>query len=110
MQSLRAVRIEAVRSTSGGTRWPYSSMMTRALRLCGPIAALLGILAARPARAATYYLAPAGSDAGAGTRSSPWKTFDFALRKLSPGDSLLLMDGTYAFAGAGSSRVPIDCR
>lgn len=44
----------------------------------------------------TYYIAPSGLDTNSGTSDlNPWKTFDFALPKLNPGDTLLLMDGTY---------------
>ncbi len=47
-------------------------------------------------QAANYYLAPYGVDTGPGTTSdSPWKTFNFAIPKLLPGDTLVLADGTY---------------
>ena len=45
--------------------------------------------------AATYYVSPNGSDAAAGTRSSPWATFVRAMIILRPGDKLYLEDGTY---------------
>lgn len=54
------------------------------------------LLLATPAAAATYYLAPGGSDSASGTTASmPWRTFGFALPRLQPGDTLLLLDGLY---------------
>src|SRR5919106_1527073 len=52
--------------------------------------------------AATYYLSPTGSDANAGTSvAAPWKTFRFALPKLQPLDTLLLLDGVYDGSNSG---------
>ncbi|MCA9711673.1 MAG: protein kinase, partial [Myxococcales bacterium] len=49
-----------------------------------------------PAHAdACVYVSPAGDDAGAGTRDDPWRTFARALPELSPGQSLVLLDGVY---------------
>jgi hypothetical protein len=53
------------------------------------------------ASAATYYIAPSGSNSSPGTASSPWKTFTFALAKLKPGDHLLLRDGIYTRSDSG---------
>ena len=47
------------------------------------------------AAAATYYMAPNGSDGGSGSTGSPWATFDKAMTVLRSGDTLLLKDGTY---------------
>jgi len=53
-------------------------------------------------------MSPSGSDAAAGTaRSAPLRTFNVALRKLAPGDMLVLLDGTYARGTTGLPR--IDC-
>jgi hypothetical protein len=53
-------------------------------------------LATGLASAATYYIAPAGSDSNDGSSSSsPWATFAHAMSVLQPGDTLYLMDGTY---------------
>jgi hypothetical protein len=69
---------------------------------------LVGSLLSATAQAATYYLAPTGSNTSAGTSASaPWKTFAHAIPKLNPGDTLLLMDGVYTQANAGNLR--IDC-
>ena len=48
------------------------------------------------AQGAMFYLSPSGSDSALGNSStSPWKTFKFAIPKLSPGDRLILLNGTY---------------
>jgi hypothetical protein len=54
-----------------------------------------------PAPAATvpatcnYYIAPNGSDSGAGTLASPWKTIKYGSAKLSAGKTLCARGGTY---------------
>lgn len=45
--------------------------------------------------AATYYVAPGGSDANPGSFDRPFKTFNSAARKLVPGDTLYARGGTY---------------
>lgn len=46
--------------------------------------------------AATYYISPAGSDEANGVEKvSAWKTFAYAFSKLTPGDTLILVNGTY---------------
>jgi hypothetical protein len=57
--------------------------------------------------AATYYLSPTGSDGNSGTSASPWKTFNYAVPKLRPGDTLILKDGTYSDSNSGF--VSINC-
>jgi hypothetical protein len=50
----------------------------------------------------TFYISPTGSDSNSGTSSSsPWKTFAFAIPQLQPGDTLILMDGTYNASNSG---------
>lgn len=58
---------------------------------------LLGCLlwAATPARAATYYVAPWGSNANPGTRQAPWATPGHGSRQLRPGDTLVILGGRY---------------
>jgi hypothetical protein len=54
------------------------------------------------AGAATYYLAPDGSDTNSGTSAgTAWKTFNRAWQALQPGDTLLLLDGTYTGGTTG---------
>lgn len=45
---------------------------------------------------ATYYVAPNGNDANAGTIDRPWKTLNSAVAKLKAGDTLFARGGTYA--------------
>src|SRR5689334_6111277 len=62
------------------------------------------LLVGRPlaARAATYYVAPGGNDGAAGTTAAtPWHTFAAALPRLTAGDTLLLLDGTYTAGTTG---------
>jgi hypothetical protein len=59
----------------------------------------LGILVGNyhPGRAATtYYVAPAGSDASPGSQEQPWRTIQYAVDHLSPGDTVYIRQGTYA--------------
>jgi hypothetical protein len=51
---------------------------------------------AQSAAASTYYISPNGSDSNSGTSTdSAWKSFKRAWQTLQPGDTLLVMDGTY---------------
>lgn len=43
-----------------------------------------------------YYISPNGSNANSGKElSKPWKTFEFAIPSLHPGDTLIMLDGIY---------------
>jgi hypothetical protein len=58
------------------------------------------------AEAVTYYISPSGSDSNSGTSStSPWKTFNNAVRKLQAGDSLVVKNGTYNASNSGYLHV-----
>jgi hypothetical protein len=60
------------------------------------LAALLyGSAAGQGTGRQTYYLSPRGNDGRAGTQVAPWKTFAHAWEVLRPGDTLVLLDGTY---------------
>ena len=59
--------------------------------------------------ATTYYICPSGSDSNDGlSTSSPWKTFSHAIPELDPGDTLMVMNGTYSVAG-GTGLPSITC-
>lgn len=61
-----------------------------------------------PLHAATRYLSPTGANGNSGTSTgSPWQTFNYAIPRLSPGDTLFLLDGTYTTANSGLPY--IDC-
>ncbi|MCK9295284.1 MAG: right-handed parallel beta-helix repeat-containing protein [Desulfobulbaceae bacterium] len=50
------------------------------------------------AYAAIYYISPTvngGSDSGDGSQGKPWATFAYAFSKMTSGDTLYIMDGTY---------------
>lgn len=55
----------------------------------------------------TYYLAPTGSDSNPGTSAAPFRTFSFAIPRLTPGDTLILKNGTYT--GSNSGYPNINC-
>jgi hypothetical protein len=51
----------------------------------------------------TYYISPSGADSKPGSSpASPWRTFPHAISRLNPGDTLVLLDGTYTTAEVGS--------
>ena len=51
--------------------------------------------------AKTRYISAVGQDSGGGTATRPWRTFDFAVARLNPGDTLLLKDGVYSVRNSG---------
>jgi len=65
-----------------------------------------------PAAGRTYYLSPGGSDGAAGTSvNAPWRSFAKVFRSgspLAPGDTVVLLDGTYTRTTTGLPR--IDCK
>lgn len=64
----------------------------------------------------TYYVAPSGSDAAAGTAEAPFRTVEHGLRALAAGDLLLVRQGTYNERitsppiASGSAAEPIQVR
>ena len=77
------------------------------LNMRGWPSALLGwgvlLLLMPPAEAATtYYMSPGGSTAATcGSLANPCKLFSVAIPKLNPGDTLVLLDGTYDSTTSG---------
>ena len=63
--------------------------------VAGPAPAATAVTA-DPGR--TLYVAPGGSDSGAGTAADPWATIQHAVDQGEPGDTILLAPGTYAGA------------
>lgn len=77
---------------------PPSGRLGRVL-IAFPLLALLSV----SALAATYYVAPTGSDSNAGTQASPFKSITKAQSVASSGDTVMLRGGTYSsFTIAGS--------
>lgn len=72
-------------------------MLNARLRLA---CALLAVLTSARSWAAEFYVSPDGNDEAAGSLDRPFATLDRAQRAASPGDTVWLRGGTYAFAGA----------
>jgi hypothetical protein len=62
----------------------------------------------------TWYVSPRGSHSGRGTLESPLRTISKALEKAAPGDTILVLPGTYSeqlyLENHGSSAAPITLR
>jgi len=76
------------------------------------IAALvaLGSIGGTLACAATFYVAPGGSDGNPGTAGQPWATLQHAANSGNAGDTVLVQPGTYAgakFSRSGTLGAPI---
>jgi hypothetical protein len=58
---------------------------------------LAAVLVARPAAAASWYVAPSGTPDGAGTQDSPWDLASAlgGKQKIAPGDTIWIAAGTY---------------
>ena len=80
----------------------FGSIVTASIgkTLCGLILGL--VVGIEPVGAMTYFLSPTGGDSNTGVAlTSPWKTFNFAISHLEPGDTLTLLDGTYDASNSG---------
>jgi hypothetical protein len=60
-------------------------------------------LATAPASAATYFVAPAGSDTAPGTLAAPWQSFAHAQAVAQPGDTVYFRGGRYVYTRATTS-------
>src|SRR5262245_22282954 len=74
--------------------------------LCAFAVALGLILAASKSGAATYYVAPNGNDLGPGTEAQPLRNIAKGVSLLSPGDTLLIKQGTYT-ESINSNTLPV---
>ncbi|OPY52781.1 MAG: hypothetical protein A4E49_01733 [Methanosaeta sp. PtaU1.Bin112] len=57
------------------------------------------------AHAATYYVAPGGSNGNPGTIEAPWATPAHGAGQLQPGDTLIIRDGEYILQDFGQDRI-----
>ncbi len=77
------------------------------LRLRSPLTAaafaFLAISVQRTALAATFYVAPTGSDTAAGTQDAPFASWARAQTAASPGDTVYFRGGTYRYTDATST-------
>ncbi|HEY8942717.1 MAG TPA: right-handed parallel beta-helix repeat-containing protein, partial [Polyangiaceae bacterium] len=68
------------------------------------VSLLLGLsLAARTARAATYYVSPDGNDANPGTQEQPFATVARGQMAAAAGDTVYLRGGEYVYSGNSSA-------
>jgi hypothetical protein len=65
--------------------------------------AALALAAGGQAAAATYYVAPDGNDANAGSLASPWKTFAKAQAAAAAGDTVYFRGGAYVYTAGINS-------
>ena len=61
--------------------------------------AAIALAASAGASAATYYVAPTGDDANAGSLASPWKSFAKAQAAAAAGDTVYFRGGAYVYTG-----------
>jgi hypothetical protein len=73
--------------------------MNLRIRLFLTLTALIALLAATPAAAAEFFVHPEGNDANPGTLAQPFATVTRAQEAASPGDTVWLRGGVYAFRG-----------
>ena len=94
----------AVSSRIGGVLCSTISLLISSTRgtAIGLIVAVL-LLAPTTSRAATYYVAPTGSDSASGTAISPFRSIQKAVDVVNPGDVVIVKDGIYTTTG---SRYP----
>ena len=76
---------------------------------------LLSIIWPIAMQGAQYYVSTNGSNSNNGSLNSPWQTLQYALGRLSPGDTLYLRGGTYYVQNAstslkGTASAPITIR
>jgi len=68
---------------------------------------LLACLLVSPAGAATYHIAPGGSNSASGlSPAAAWATLQHAAAVMQPGDTVLVADGTYAGCNITRSGAP----
>lgn len=79
------------------------TMVTLASR-CIATACLQCLLLSAAARGASWYVAPDGDDAGAGSLDAPFATVQRAQRSVEPGDTVFIRGGTYRMTEAQIAR------
>jgi len=71
------------------------------------------VIAVPGLQAAVHHITPEGSDCGAGNEKAPWRTIQFGLDRVNPGDTLVVHSGTYQGpvevrrSGTGKQRIVI---
>lgn len=59
---------------------------------------LFSAVAASAAMGAEFFIAPTGSNSNTGVIDSPWGSFDYAIDRLQPGDTLWVRGGSYSLS------------
>ena len=86
------IRLAALVLSSLLLLWPmWQSGRTRE----GVVRAMPALGASRELHAAMHYVSPTGSDKSDGSLSHPWATIQHADRLVQPGDTVVVMNGTY---------------
>lgn len=67
-----------------------------------------GALDGTPLPDGAVFISPTGDDNNVGSQASPWRTWSHALSQLSPGDTLVALDGVYG-AASGTGYFRVDC-
>ncbi len=84
-------------------------MVRRFVVVVGVLA--LSIASRSPLLAATFYVSPSGSDSASGTIETPFRSVQHGASVLSPGDTLVILPGTYAEAvvlsRGGTPQAPV---
>src|SRR5688500_2548586 len=91
-------------------RWPFGR---RVVFACCVVAAVAAFAPAAQAADCTRFAAPGGSDTGAGTVASPWRSAQRLVDSLAAGQTGCLRAGTYSsvsFSRSGSAAAPITLR
>jgi hypothetical protein len=71
------------------------------------VALAASMLAPPRALAAEYFVAPGGSDSAAGTLAAPFASLTRGQQAASPGDTVWIRGGVYAFSGTTGSATPV---
>jgi CARDB protein/copper-binding protein NosD len=87
--ALRLLRLAAMIS-------PRTCLRACVVVLLGSTVLLGSPLRAQAAPLRTFYVAPTGNDAGAGSSASPWRTLQKAANTVRAGDLVIIRAGTYA--------------
>jgi hypothetical protein len=103
----------AVTAETGANSPEADASADSATRLLASTVAVSVPAAATTAATCNYYIAPNGSDSGAGTIASPWKTIKYASAKLTAGKTLCARGGVYygqaglIWKSSGTASAPV---
>ena len=102
---MRKLQVTVVRPTFRSMPVIAHLYFVRIMLLAAVLAPFTSLRAATRYDSATRYISPNGSDTNSGTEARPWATFDFAIARLNPGDTLLLEDGSYSSDNSGFPNI-----